>query len=215
MSPSPATERFEDRLLTQLREVVADQPAPATTPRSRRSPVLAGARSRLVLAGAAIAALVATFVVAGGGNPAPAYGVETHADGSVTVQIHSLRDADGLERKLRAAGVPAVVDYLPPGKTCREPRFRPAAGPRSSGRTSTETRRGEGGVTTFTISRGELRPGETLVITSTVGTFSSLGMAIAAGPVAPCEQIDVPAGKLPPPPPGGGGPGAGTTFRTG
>jgi hypothetical protein len=100
--------RFEDRLFEQLRDVVAARSAP--TPRRRAR------RARLVLAGAGVAAATAVAaVVATGGDVTPAYAVQPGADGSVTVRIHSLRDAAGLQRELRAAGVPAVVDYAPAG----------------------------------------------------------------------------------------------------
>jgi DNA-directed RNA polymerase specialized sigma24 family protein len=38
----------------------------------------------------------------------------------VTVGISSLRDTAGLERKLREAGIHAVVQYVPPGKACKQ-----------------------------------------------------------------------------------------------
>jgi hypothetical protein len=59
-------------------------------------------------------------------HPTSAFASQRAADGAVTVQIDSLRDAGELERKLGEAGIPAKVDYLPWGMTCREPRFEPA-----------------------------------------------------------------------------------------
>jgi hypothetical protein len=103
---------FEDRLLEQLRQVVADRPAPAAV--TYRPP----RRTRLALAGSAAVAAAAPAValVATSGGVTPAYAVQSHADGSVTVTIHSLSDAAGLQRRLRAAGVPAVVDYVTVGR---------------------------------------------------------------------------------------------------
>jgi hypothetical protein len=103
--------RFEDRLLDDLRSVVAARPAPVVPSRGRAP------RPRLVLAGAGVAAVTATVaIVASGGDVTPsAYAVDARPDGAVTVSIRSLRDADGLQRSLRAAGVPAVVDYVAAG----------------------------------------------------------------------------------------------------
>ena len=50
------TSTFEDRLLTELRRVVAERPAPAAVAVPRR-------RSRLALSGAAVAAATAAIVV--------------------------------------------------------------------------------------------------------------------------------------------------------
>jgi hypothetical protein len=57
-----------------------------------------------------------------------------------------------------------------------------------------------------------VRPGQTLVITSSVGSsVSSLGIELVDGPVAPCELVDAP-----PPPAGAPGTGAdkGQSFST-
>jgi hypothetical protein len=107
-----APQHFEDRLLEQLRQVVAERPALALPP-PRRS-----RRARLALAGAGGAvAVVAVAIVASSGDVASsAYAVDTKPDGEVSVSIHSLADAAGLQSSLRAAGVPAVVDYVQPGE---------------------------------------------------------------------------------------------------
>jgi hypothetical protein len=90
---------FEDRLLVELRHEVASRQAP--TPR----------RGRWIAAGVgALGAMAAAVVVALGGGSA-AYAVEPGSNGTVTVKIHDLSDATGLQRELRAAGVPAVVKY--------------------------------------------------------------------------------------------------------
>ena len=106
-----ASSRFEDRLLHELREVVAARPAPGVAARRRPR------RTRLALAGAGVAAATAVVaIVATGSDVTPtAYAVDSRPDGSVTVEIRSLHDAAGLQRSLRAAGVPAVVDYAPAG----------------------------------------------------------------------------------------------------
>ena len=201
---------FEDRLLVELRAVVAAQPATAAFTSPRRWRV---SRARLTLAAGAVAATVAGVLVGASGNSAaPAYAVAKQADGSVTIEIHSLRDAAGLQEKLRAAGIPAVVDYTPTGKMCREPRGRLAPGvPGPKEPTSVGVRADHSA--TFTIPRGDIRPGNTLVIATSVGSsVSSLGIEIVDGPVAPCQLVDAP-------PPPAGAPGAGVargqSFSTG
>jgi hypothetical protein len=187
---------FEERLLRELRAVVRDNPAPAPVAdrhRFRLTP------ARLTVGGAATTAAAVTLAVllSGGSRPTPAYAVEPHSDGSVTVTIKSVRDADGLQRELRAAGVAAVVDYVPAGKACRQPRFeRPES---ASGRQSMAVRTDGSGAATFTISRDQLRAGQTLVIEDSLGeAASSIGLAIADGPVAPCRLVDAPTPPAPP-----------------
>jgi hypothetical protein len=202
-----APDRFEDRLLEQLRHVVLARPAPdvATHRESRRT--------RLALAGVGVAAATAVVaIVATSSDVTPrAYAVEPRPDGSVTVEIHSLRDAAGLERSLRAVGVPAVVDYVPadqadcggsaPGATGgtteaggassgatvhTDDDSRTGARPSLSGpepgvaATMGEVTAGTDGAT-FTIDRGEIKPGETVYITTSTGAISSIGIAIADG----------------------------------
>jgi len=112
--------KFEDRLLTELRAVVAARPAPEVVTASRRSP-----RGRLVLATGAVAATAAGVLIATGGDTAaPAYAVEKQPNGNVTVEIHSLRDAAGLQEKLRAAGIP---------RSSTTPRWGRCAVPREGG----------------------------------------------------------------------------------
>jgi hypothetical protein len=196
---------FEDRLLSELCAVVAAQPTPATVApgHARRVP-----RARLILAAGAVAAAgIGVFAAVGGDTAAPAYAVEKQSDGSVTVEIQSLRDAAGLQEKLRAAGIPAVVDYTPMGKMCRQPRARGATRRHSMGMGMGV---GKDHAATFTIPRGDVRPGQTLVIMSSVGSsVSSIGATVIDGPVAPCELVDAPQ------PPAGGGKDAGPGLSTG
>jgi len=209
---------FEERLLEELRSLVVARTssAPEQPRATRRAWVASRPRRRLVVAGS-IAAVLAVATGAGvplfAGGASPAYAVSTNDDGTVTVVIKSLSDAAGLQANLRDAGIHAVVQYLPPGKACKQPWFTPAPPGNESPMM--------GGVehlsddsTRFTIS-DNLPADETLVIMTQVGPEpngseaegpTSLAIALAKGPVKECEMVDAPAGVLPigPPPQGGG-----------
>ena len=155
---------FEDRLLNELRGRVVTPPVD----RGQRLPLWR--RPRLALAGglaamAAVAAIAGVFFFSAGTTAA--YAVTKNADGSVTVQIDSLTDAAGLQAQLQAAGVSAVVVYLPAGKVCQRPWFTPAdlgdTGPPTTGFQGT----GSGGVS-FTITP-DIPAGDTYVISTQTG----------------------------------------------
>jgi hypothetical protein len=128
---------FEERLLDRLKAVVAERGAaaagseatPAPTGPRRRRPL------RLAIAGAAVlAAATAVLVVGSGGDNAPrAFAVEPQEGGGVTIKIYSLEDPAGLERALEHAGIPAEVNWLAAGTTCRERRLTPSTAKTSMG----------------------------------------------------------------------------------
>lgn len=109
---------FEDRLLAQLGDVIEHNPAPEA---GRAHGALT--RRRVAFGGGigALAATGAALLVAGGGASS-AYAVDAGSDGAVHVTIANLSDATGLQRALEAAGIKAVVDYTPAGKSCVQPR---------------------------------------------------------------------------------------------
>jgi len=131
-----ASPRFEDRLLQQLRQVVADRPAPRVAQRRRPR------RTRLALTGVGVAAAAAAVAVVATSNDGShsAYAVQAQADGAVSVSIHSLSDAEGLQRSLRSAGVPAVVDYVPGDASACAAPGPPAASPGTPGMGGTAER---------------------------------------------------------------------------
>lgn len=214
---------YEDRLLAELRALAERNGAEAPPEPARRRGLVRRPRLALAgIAGGACAASAAIALTGGGGGGSTAYAVEPHDDGSVTVEISRLEDAAGLERELRAAGVPAEVDFLPLGQTCREPRFEPAParelelfgglsipvtiGAVATGPTELEqTLARSVSFTLQTGGTGDLRPGETLVITSRQGrhpraeppqNMTSITLAIAQGDVAPCDPVQARAPSL-------------------
>jgi hypothetical protein len=122
---------FEQRLLRELRQLVAEGPhlsSERERPAAARKPF--GRRLPLALAGGAVAAIaIAGALSLGGGEPSKAWAVDRNPNGTVTVRIDSLSDAAGLQRKLNEAGVPALVQYLPPGKTCAGEGLQPPPPP--------------------------------------------------------------------------------------
>jgi hypothetical protein len=183
---------FEENLLAELREVVAEQAvverAVAERPvRSRRRLVLATAGAGLVAAGL----VVGIPAVTGDHTPA-AHAVTGNDDGTVTITVNRLEDPDGLERELAAHGITADVSFAPPGKMCRPipERFQRA-----------EDQPHE---VHIGIDRGDepLRvlptglEGKTLVVEGRDagwGTEQFLFLQYAvSGPVAPCVLVDVP-----------------------
>ncbi len=137
-----------------------------------------------------------------------AYAVTKNADGSVTVEIDSLTDAAGLRAKLQAAGVNAVVEYLPAGKMCKQPWFTPAGATAAGGMHRGEVGPSSDGAIRFTIS-GNQSAATTLVVTTQTGPGRDQALAIAwaQGTVPPCQVVDAPAGSGPL----GGPPAAGST----
>jgi hypothetical protein len=191
--------QFEDRLLAELRELVANQPGPVAAVRPtgrRRRP------TRFVVGSVAATAVVAGLVLAAtwSDNVSPAFAVDRQPDGSVTVTVKRLSDAQGLERQLRAAGIPAVVNYAPAGKACRGPgtpaRVR-GLGPVHAGAVGSAA---PGQPTTFHLSRNMVPPGETLLMTASGANGpTSVGVAVVKGRVSSCTPVGVGT-----PPPGGG-----------
>jgi hypothetical protein len=182
--------QFEHRLLVELRQAVAERPAPEVValPRSHR-------RRPLLFAGTATAAAAATaaLLTLTSGGVAPAFAVDRQTNGDVSVTINQLSDAQGLQSQLRAAGINAEVDYTPAGKACRQPRGRMAPPPNGGPGVVGVRVNGASSTSTFTISRNMVGPGQTMVIATSGGTGpTSVGMQVIDGPVSPCILVDAP-----------------------
>ncbi|MEV0172645.1 hypothetical protein AB0I00_16200 [Streptomyces sp. NPDC050803] len=122
---------FEDRLLTELRSEIelraADRTASAEAPAARRRVLT---RPRLALAAAACSAAgLAVVLVPGSPADTPAYAVQRHGDGSVTLTMKDMSLAPDaqlqLAERLRAQGIHVTIDDLPAGKQCEQPRGEP------------------------------------------------------------------------------------------
>lgn len=148
-------DNFEKRLLSELRQVSAENPAPATS----TDPVRSRPYGRFAAAGMGLAAVVAGVAIytSTGDNTTSAYAVEKQSDGKVSVEITDLTKASGLEESLAAAGVPAEVmptaatvcavelgpDDVPKGdlrkaEPTRDPASGPAPGPATAVAPTTE-----------------------------------------------------------------------------
>jgi hypothetical protein len=205
-------ERFEDRLLVALQEIVAERAAagPSGTDTvavrpGRRKPRLALA---MVAASLAVAGALVVPLFVGGDS---AYAVEPQQDGTIHVEIKQVSDAEGLERKLTELGIPAKVDYLPDGKVCRQPRYesvetRTSVVSGGGGGGTAQQEAGSGSSASFTLRPADFTAGKTLVI-ATAGrrSLSSIEVAVVQGPVLPCVPVD--ASDQPPFRPEGGNPG--------
>jgi hypothetical protein len=193
---------FEDRLLDQLRLVVAANPTPpepsVRQPRRRRWPVAVAA-----LPAAGVAAAIA--VVTAGGTQA-AYAIDSHPDGRITVHLASLTDAAGLQAALRARGVPAIVDY---SATCRSVPYPPAPRVRHGGRSISKVKQpasarlqrargmhagipievskvthGTRGII-FTIDPSSIPAGQKIYITTYSGEMNALSVRIGSRATTP------------------------------
>ncbi len=186
---------FEDRLLGALKEEITTRKAEDKM--TTVTPARDGSRRRSVRLSAAVAGVAAAttaVVVATGIVGGPAYAVTRGADGGVSVEIHAFTDPDGLEAELAGAGVKAVVDYLPQGQTCKQPRGTHGGG---SGRFAASIGRQGDGIS-FKIEKGQVPTGSTLVLTVSKSKDGddkppfATTLQIVQGAVSECEPTSMP-----------------------
>jgi hypothetical protein len=216
------SQRFEQRLLDELKTVVAKRDAEQAeslrtathTPGWRRAP-------RLALAGAAVLVAAVAMLVfnSGGDNPPQAFAVEPQEGGGVRIEVYSLEDAAGLERALEDAGIPAQVTWLPPGTFCREPHFTPSIVKLPGGGSlSGFTMSGPGEALTISVGSTEswrkrraenanvnldpaaFRSDQSVVLSGSARPFNGdpeggyeAKLGVAEGPVQPCVPVAAPA----------------------
>ncbi|GLH99986.1 hypothetical protein [Phytohabitans aurantiacus] len=193
---------YEERLLAELRGVVAERAtstaAPVRTFRASRP------RARFAVGLGAAAALA---IAAGIGGPAllgagdgPAFAADKDPDGSIRIYIREYSDPKGLQERLRQLGVDAVVDYVPNGKQCREPRATYVPFDQQPADLVTISPPPKGDEGTYLRLHPELiGEGRTFVFTTTIiGDLddeehqAKAQVRLATGPVADCEQVPGP-----------------------
>ncbi|WP_155127087.1 hypothetical protein [[Actinomadura] parvosata] len=160
----------------------------------RRTRRIVGLSAAVAAAATAVVMLTGVSGVAG----SAAYAVSKGSDGTVEVQISSFVDPEGLESELAEAGITSVVDYLPAGQTCKQPRGENGA---ADGRFAASISKAGDGIA-FEIKEGEVPADSTLVLAVTKSEDgdsappSTTSLQIVKGTVAPCEPTSAPT--LPP-----------------
>lgn len=192
-----------------LASITAEEPGTAAQLTGRpvrsgrpRRPAWARRPGRLALGLAASAVLAAGVVVGpsllrSGPGVSPSYAVTKKADGTVYIEVRDFRDAEGLAGRLKELNVPAIVDFVPEGKRCREPRgvmvddeLSGQYGP-SARYGLPENIPGERRGWRMRVNTRQFKPGETFVwtITPLLGGGRSTSTIVYKGPVAPCELV--------------------------
>ncbi|SEU27568.1 hypothetical protein [Nonomuraea wenchangensis] len=173
---------FRDKLLQELRAeaatVVSWESRPAPRPTTRRLVAAAG------LAAAVVAVVMVAVPLV---SETPAFAVVRNPDGTVTVRINEFVRPKELERRLREEGVRAVIDYVPYGQTCREPRGEIVPQPQRM-----PLRRLDG--PDFWIDPKDFGPDETLVVVmhsadGDPAKSNGGSVGVIRGAVAPCELV--------------------------
>jgi hypothetical protein len=110
----PSDPDINDEMVHAVRTLAAPirmgVPLDAVVHRGRRLRVRRRAWE-IVVAGAAAGTVASAFLVQGAGPATPAWAVTTQPTGDVLVTLHRLTDPAGLERNLRARGVPVLVSF--------------------------------------------------------------------------------------------------------
>ncbi|MGC5011838.1 hypothetical protein ACLQ2R_13830 [Streptosporangium sp. DT93] len=176
-----------------LAAIVAQEPgtAPGTRGRALRRTALGLAASVVLAAGA----VVGPSLLGNGSAGSSSWAVTRAADGTVTIQVRDFHDAPGLERRLRDLDVPAVVDYVPWGRRCREPRGTHVRDIPPGLYGVPENIPGGGRGWQMRIDTTLFKAGQTFVWTISAppaGEGSSTSTYLMEGPVAPCDPVPEP-----------------------
>ncbi|MEV0381090.1 hypothetical protein [Nonomuraea sp. NPDC050643] len=178
-----------------LAAITSEDPGTAakTGTRAYRRPALGLAATVVLGAGAVVGPSLLE-----NGSGVPASWAVTAADGMVTIKVRDFRDAAGLETRLRDLDVPAIVDFVPWGQRCREPRGRHVDDIPRGLYSLPENVPGEKRGWQMRINTKLFRPGQTFVWTISApasGGSSSTSTYLMEGPVAPCEPVPRPTQK--------------------
>jgi hypothetical protein len=197
---------FEERLLGELKTVVAQRSAERTPQDSVPTRVF-WRRTRLIsvasAAALAIGAAVGAPLLGGTDDGSAAYAITSNDDGTITVTIYAFSDADGLEQQLADYGVPADVTYTPIGYHCQADRYELSPTQRQvdidHGIATGVPLNVDDVELSFTLRPADFQPNETLVIVNSVSAdeigsepgaarlHQDATVATAIGPVEPCE----------------------------
>ncbi|MET8332513.1 hypothetical protein [Streptosporangium canum] len=183
---------------TLLASITAEEPG-ATVAGPRRARRYGPRRLALGLAAVAVlatGAVVGPSLLQDGRGADPAYAVTRAANGMVTIQVRDFRDASGLKERLEDLQVPAIVDYVPWGQRCREPRGKHVRDIPRGLYSRPENIPGEKRGWQMRIDTRLFKPGQTFVWTiSANGESSSTSTYLMEGPVASCEPVPEPTPK--------------------
>ncbi|MCT9083145.1 hypothetical protein [Streptomyces fulvoviolaceus] len=115
---------FEDRLLAELQGEIERREATVPAPPAGRR-LLTGRRLALAAAACAVAGL-AVVLVPGSPADSPAYAVERHSDGTVTLTLKDLNpdldDQRALAERLRSSGINVDIENHDGDHVCQQPR---------------------------------------------------------------------------------------------
>lgn len=190
LSPA-ARERVHERMLARAgvidsRAGLDGRPARRPMPRRRRAILL-------TLTGVTAAATAAVLPLA---LSTPAYAVSKRSDGTVTVEIREFLEPKKLQASLREAGVAAVVDYLPIGQSCQQPRGRSVA----TAQILMERPAKDSDGVLFQIAPGSLKSGQTLVVEATFdqnnpAKAGNIATSVVEGQATDCKVTRDPAAQ--------------------
>ncbi|MFI6389126.1 hypothetical protein [Nonomuraea sp. NPDC050540] len=174
-----------------LAEITARPPAERATARrwSQRPRLALGLAVTVTVAAAAV--VVPSVLDDSGTYSSASWAVTKQADGVVWVRVTDFKDATGLSRQLKELGVPAIVDYVPEGDKCREPRAEHVEDVPKGLYHAPRNIPGDDRGWQMRVDTKLFRPGETFVwtITPLSGGGSSTSTILMKDPVAPCELV--------------------------
>ncbi|MGW2150467.1 hypothetical protein ACWCOT_39595 [Nonomuraea bangladeshensis] len=184
-----------------LAAITAQEPPQETAQEAEQETVARPVRRRLLrrpvlglAAAAALAAGIVTVPIALRDGTPSSYAV-TLDDGTVTIQIRDFDDAAGLERRLKELKVPAIVDHVPEGMMCRQPRGTLVQNIPRGLYSMPENIPGETEGWQMRINTKLFGPGQTFVWTIS-GKGGVTTTYLMEGPVAACEPVPTPTFQI-------------------
>jgi hypothetical protein len=194
---------FEKRLLGELKSAVAQRKAEQSGLARARTPLWRRPRIVSVASAGALALAAAIGIpLLGGETTAPpagaAFNVTVSNNGTIIARVNRLEDAEGLERQLKAYGIPIEVDYAPLDMECEQPRFTHAPDHNAVGFAWMSNDDVSQTWIEAYVHPDRLQPGQTVVIQAGYlslepvdggGRSMWAGTAVADGSVKPCKLV--------------------------